>query len=97
MAIIDGKGDCGKDSILDIIMTLKKDRKVYVVNMNSPNESDLYNPFYDTTPTIIKDMLINLTTWSEEHYKLNMERYLQRLINTMVKAKIPLSLCRKYE
>ena len=92
MAIIDGKGDCGKDSILDIIMTLKKDRKVYVVNMNSPNESDLYNPFYDTTPTIIKDMLINLTTWSEEHYKLNMERYLQRLINTMVKAKIPLSL-----
>ena len=31
MAIIDGKGDCGKDSILDIIMTLKKDRKVYVV------------------------------------------------------------------
>jgi type IV secretory pathway TraG/TraD family ATPase VirD4 len=29
--------------------------------------------------TICKDMLVNMTDWSEEHYKTNTERYVQRL------------------
>ena len=32
-----------------------------------------------------------MTDWSEEHYKVNAERYLQRLISLMNKAEIPLS------
>jgi len=36
-------------------------------------------------------MLINLTDWSEEHYKLNTERYLQRLVYLLHMAEIPLT------
>lgn len=36
-------------------------------------------------------MLINMTTWSEEHYKTNTERYLQRLIKLLKLANINLS------
>jgi len=40
---------------------------------------------------MIKDMLINMTDWSEEHYKLNTERYLQRVITTLYKYDVDLS------
>ena len=64
---------------------------MYVINLTNPLKSDRYNPFKNASPTIAKDMLINMTDWSEEHYKLNTERYLQRLITLMSKAKITLS------
>lgn len=38
-----------------------------------------------------KDMLVNLTTWSEEHYKLNTERYLQKLVISLQQAGVELS------
>jgi type IV secretory pathway TraG/TraD family ATPase VirD4 len=91
MLIIDGKGDIGRNSLLDIVEKLKEHKKVYVIDLNNPLTSDSYNPFKNTSPTVIKDMLINLTEWSEEHYKLNAERYLQRLIDLMAKADITLS------
>ena len=89
--IIDGKGDVGEGSILDITKKLSKGRKIYVVNLNDPENSDKYNPFANATPTIVKDMLINMTDWSEEHYKLNTERYLQRVVNLIYKYNTPLS------
>lgn len=92
MLIIDGKGSIKDNSLLDIVMTLNiHNKKVYVINLNDPLHSDKYNPFCNTTPTIIKDMLINLNDWSEEHYKLNTERYLQRVIQVLYQADIPLS------
>ena len=93
MLIIDGKGDTGKGSILDILTQLNKHyrKKIYCINLTNPSLSDTYNPFYNTSPTVAKDMLINMTDWSEEHYKVNAERYLQRLILLMNKAEIPLS------
>ena len=91
LLLVDGKGDEGNDSILEIVKMMKKDRKLYVINMNDPKNSDKYNPFKDTKPTIIKDMLISLTVWSEEHYKLNTERYLQRVISAMEMCEIPFS------
>ena len=93
MLIIDGKGDTGKGSILDILTQLNKHyrKKIYCINLTNPSLSDTYNPFYNTSPTVAKDMLINMTDWSEEHYKVNAERYLQRLISLMNKAEIPLS------
>lgn len=91
LLIVDGKGDIGKDSLLDIILQLNNKKKLYVINLSNPNESDNYNPFHDANPTMAKDMLINLTDWSEEHYKLNTERYLQRLISLLALADIPLS------
>ncbi|GHU83448.1 hypothetical protein AGMMS50284_7020 [Clostridia bacterium] len=83
MLIIDGKGDCGEGSIYDIVKRQKGNKRLYVVNLTNPIKSDLYNPFKNATPTIAKDMLINLTEWSEEHYKLNTERYLQRLLQLL--------------
>lgn len=91
LLVVDGKGDTGKGSLLDIINQLKGDRKLYVIDLNHPESSDKYNPFYKTSPTIIKDMLINMTNWSEEHYKMNMERYLQRIITMLFIADILLS------
>ncbi|MDR1628693.1 MAG: type IV secretion system DNA-binding domain-containing protein [Oscillospiraceae bacterium] len=91
MLIIDGKGDTGENSIYDIVKRLKGNKKLYVINLTNPLKSDFYNPFQNATPTIAKDMLINLTDWSEEHYKLNTERYLQRLLQLMKLSKIPFS------
>ena len=91
MLIVDGKGDTGEGSIYDIVKRLKGKKKLYVINLTNPIKSDFYNPFRNATPTIAKDMLINLTDWSEEHYKLNTERYLQKLLQMLVLNGIPLS------
>ena len=93
MLIVDGKGDTGKGSILDVLTQLNKqyNKKIYRIDLTKPSLSDTYNPFFNTSPTIAKDMMINMTDWSEEHYKVNAERYLQRLIMMMNKAKISLS------
>ena len=91
MLIIDGKGDTGEGSIYDIVKRLKGNKRLYVINLTTPLKSDFYNPFQNATPTIAKDMLINLTDWSEEHYKLNTERYLQRLLQLLISNNIPLS------
>jgi type IV secretory pathway TraG/TraD family ATPase VirD4 len=40
---------------------------------------------------MVKDMLINMTEWSEEHYKLNTERYLQKVVSVICKAEISMS------
>jgi len=90
-AIIDGKGDTGKGSILDTFQKLGTSRKIYVINLNDPKNSDKYNPFKNTSYTMVKDMLMNMTEWSEEHYKSNTERYLQKLAELLEKSKIELS------
>lgn len=86
LVIIDGKGDTDKNSLPDIVKQMKGNRKLYVIDMSDPENSDKYNPFSNTSATIIKDMLINMTDWTEPHYKINTERYLQRVIQTMIKA-----------
>jgi len=92
LLVVDGKGDTGTGSMLDIIQKLNDGkRKIHVINLTHPDRSDKYNPFKNATPTMVKDMLINMTNWSEEHYKLNTERYLQRLVTLMHTANIPLS------
>jgi type IV secretory pathway TraG/TraD family ATPase VirD4 len=92
--IIDGKGDTAQGSILDILQNLKGNRKLYVINLNNPKQSDKYNPFKGSSPTMAKDMLINLTDWTEEHYKLNAERYIQRALQLLEIGKISLSFQR---
>jgi len=93
---VDGKGDISKDSVLDIVHTLNSkygnQKTVYVVDMNNPEKSDRYNPFKNTSATIVKDMLVNMSEWSEEHYKINTERYLQCVISLMLKAGITITL-----
>lgn len=93
--IIDGKGDTSDGSMLDMIeklnTKLNTNKKVYVINLTHIFLSSKYNPFQNASPTVAKDMLINMTKWSEEHYKLNTERYLQRLVMLLHKSRIQLS------
>ncbi|MBQ3258529.1 MAG: type IV secretion system DNA-binding domain-containing protein [Oscillospiraceae bacterium] len=91
MMIIDGKGDIGKGSINEIVHHFAGKRKVYIIDMNQPENSDKYNPFQNTNPTICKDMIINMTDWTEVHYKSNTERYVQRVIQLMKLCGIPFS------
>lgn len=92
LVILDGKGDIGDNSLLDIVNKLKSNRKLYLIDLNNPKKSDKYNPFQNANATIAKDMLINMNEWSEEHYKVNTERYLERLIGLLLKNEILLSL-----
>lgn len=93
LLIVDGKGDMGNNSLLEISRTFCRqyDKKLYVVNLSEPKASSTYNPFKNASPTACKDMLVNMTDWSEEHYKSNTERYLQRLAICLNQAEIPLS------
>jgi len=92
MLIVDGKGDIGENSILDIVDKMSQYRRVYVINLNDPARSDKYNPFKNTSATTVKDMLMSMSDWSEEHYMLNVDRYLQRLISLLEKSDIAISL-----
>jgi len=92
MLIIDGKGDTNQDSLLDVTKTICKDKKLYIINLNDPQTSDKYNPFKNTNTDVIKDMLINMTNWSEEHYKLNTARYIGRLCKLLALRDIAISL-----
>lgn len=93
LLVIDGKGDQSKGSILELCKSFceKYNRKLYVINMNDVDNSDKYNPFVQANETIIKDMIINMTNWSEEHYKVNTERYIQRLVKLLKLAKMKIS------
>lgn len=93
LLLVDGKGDLGTGSLLEITRQFaQRNQKLYVINLSDPLHSDKYNPFKNASPTICKDMLINMTEWSEEHYKLNTERYLQKLVLMLSQADISLSL-----
>lgn len=93
LLVVDGKGDIGSGSLLSICKKLccQHNKRLYVINLSEPKKSDKYNPFRNASPTACKDMLINMTDWSEEHYKSNTERYLQRLAICLNQAEIPLS------
>lgn len=96
--IVDGKGDIASGSIYDYVQSFKRiypDKKVYIIDMNNPTTCGKYNPFYGASnknPTIIKDMLISMTDWSEEHYKLNASRYINKVIFLMKENEIEISL-----
>ena len=93
--IVDGKGDINDGSILEYINKFKKieqKKKVYVIDLNNPETCDRYNPFYQKNPTVIKDMLISMTDWSEEHYKVNASRYIQKVIYLMKENNIEITL-----
>lgn len=91
LLIVDGKGDINENSLLDIVTTLKGNKKAFIIDLNNPKTSCKYNPFANTNYTIVKDMLINMTEWSEEHYKYNTEMYLQKLVELLCKNDIKLS------
>ena len=91
--IMDGKGDNGEYSLYDIVtkLCIKKNRKLYIINQTIPEETHSYNPFKNCNATQIKDMLINMSEWSEEHYKALASEYFQAVADFMIKANINIS------
>lgn len=88
LLLVDGKGDIDNDSMLEIVKRFSKqyNRNLITIDMNNPNDCSRYNPFQNVNATIAADMLINMTDWSEEHYKSNTKRYLQRLCQLLIQA-----------
>lgn len=91
--IIDGKGDNGEHSLYDIVtkLCIKENRKIYIINQSVPDETHSYNPFKGCNATQIKDMLINMSEWSEEHYKALASEYFQAVADFMLKVDIEIS------
>lgn len=91
--IIDGKGEVGEYSLYDIItkLCIKHHRKLYIINQTIPEETHAYNPFMGCNETQIKDMLINMSHWTEEHYKNKAGEYYQAIAQFMIQCQIPIS------
>lgn len=85
--LVDGKGDTQKDSILEITQQFcqQYDRNLIVIDMADPEHSNKYNPFQGVNATVATDMIVNMTDWSEEHYKSNAKRFLQRVCQLLLK------------
>lgn len=88
--LMDGKGEIGNYSLFDTVRQLceKYNRKLYVINQTIPNETDSYNPFKGCNATQIKDMLLNMSNWTEEHYKLLNGEYYQAIAEFIIKYKV---------
>lgn len=84
--VMDGKGDISKYSIYEIVtkLCIKYNRKIYIINQTISDETHAYNPFIGCTSTQIKDMLINMGEWSEEHYKALSSEYYQAMAQFMI-------------
>lgn len=91
--IMDGKGDVGQYSLYDIVtrLCIKHDKKLYILNQSVPEETHSYNPFKGCNSTQIKDMLISMSDWSEEHYKALAGEYFQALAQFMIDTEIDVS------
>lgn len=91
--IMDGKGDNGKHSLYEVVskLCIRENRKLYIINQTVYSETHSYNPFKGCNPTQIKDMLIAMTEWSEEHYKALSSEFFQAVADFMIKADIPIS------
>ena len=76
IVVIDGKGDVDFAEDLKII-SKKYNRNFKLFSMDSTVESMHYNCLRHGGFTELKDKIINIFDWSEEHYKLQAERLLQ--------------------
>jgi len=87
---MDGKGNIGEYSLYDTILKLchKYNRKVYIVNQSDSSHTSRIDPFIGLNPTQIKDMLVGMTQWSEEHYKQLASRYWLQMAMMMEKRNI---------
>lgn len=85
--ILDGKGQINTGSLYD------KLKETHIVFDNSNRVSSFkYNPFKYDDPTIITDMIMCLTDWSEEHYSTTFKTFVNQTINYMKLLNIKINL-----
>ncbi len=78
---VNGKGNL--DDTKQVIELCKENNKDYIyINIGEENEIK-YNPFKNANATTIRDMLLSLSDWSEEHYKTNASAYYQVVLNLL--------------
>lgn len=76
---VNGKGNL--EDTKQVIEMCKQNNKEYIfINIGEENEIK-YNPFKNANATTIRDMLLSLSDWSEEHYKTNASAYYQVVLN----------------
>lgn len=78
--IIDGKGDAVFRTVIES-MAQAANREYRTFSMS--DEAQKYNPFALGTPSEMTDKIMAMTEWSEEHYKLSAQRYLQLLFRIL--------------
>lgn len=79
--IIDGKGS--KSFIEEIRNQSEKHGRNFKLFSLNDSSSLGYNPIRHGGFTELKDKIINIFTWTEEHYKLQAERYLQAVFKLL--------------
>lgn len=75
---IDGKGDEGFIRAAEAIAA-KRGRKIKAFVMSPEETGDGYNPFCVGSPSEMTDKVISMFDWTEPHYKLSAQRFLQLL------------------
>lgn len=88
---IDGKGDVNFRRTIERLAE-KYGRTTQSFSMDVMDGLSSYNPFLTGTPSELTDKIIALTDWSEEHYKLSSQRFLQLLFRAFIKLGISLDL-----
>lgn len=87
LIIIDGKGDHELAAKIRV-MSKAAQRPFYLFSTTDHENTLAYNPFITGNATEMADKLMSLTDWSEEHYKLSAQRYLQLLFRAFAIKKI---------
>lgn len=89
LIILDGKGDTALANRIEAFAK-QHNRKSYVFKMQG--ESAHYNPIASGGITSKKDRIIELRTWSEDHYRKIAEGYLQTIFQLLEHFNIPIDL-----
>lgn len=87
---VDGKGDMNLAEHIQAY-AYKKQRPFYLFSMVKGQLK--YNPIASGGYTSKKDRIIELRTWSEDHYRKIAESYLQTVFKTLEHLNIPLDIC----
>ncbi len=83
LIIVDGKGELEfAERVKKIAERFGRDFKLFSMKGDSLH----YNPLRHGNFTEIKDKLISITEWTEPHYKLMSERYLQSAARVLMEA-----------
>jgi conjugal transfer pilus assembly protein TraD len=86
---LDGKGDM---NLANRVYNYSKKKGVPFYLFSMVGSSVKYNPIYSGGYTSKKDRIIELRTWSEEHYKKIAESYLQTIFQILNKLEIKVDL-----
>jgi conjugal transfer pilus assembly protein TraD len=88
---VDGKGDSEYGDKF-VSFSKQQGQESFLFNLGNVKNSCTYNPMYSGGYTSLKDRIIDLRHWSEEHYKKIAEGYLQTVFKVLHCCNIRLDL-----